>query len=55
MLIRQVCAKLQRGDSPDKIAEDLLADPEQINRICSVAENYGFDENAVYEKIRAEE
>ena len=55
LLIRQVCAKLQRGDSPDKIAEDLLADPEQITRICSATETCGFDENAVYEKIRAEE
>ena len=55
LLIRLVCAKLQRGDSPDKIAEDLLADPEQITRICSAAETCGFDENAVYEKIRAEE
>ena len=55
LLIRQVCAKLQRGDSPDKIAEDLLADPEQINRICSAAKTCGFDENAVYEKIRAAE
>ena len=55
LLIRQVCAKLQRGDSPDQIAEDLLADPEQINRICSAAETCSFDENAVYENLRAGE
>ena len=54
-LIRLICAKLQRGDSPDKIAEDLLADPEQIDRICSAAETCGFDENAVYENLRAGE
>ncbi len=55
LLIRQVCAKLQRGDTPDKIAEDLLTDPKQINRICSAAEACGFDENAVYEKLQAAE
>ena len=54
-LIRQVCAKLQRGDAPNKIAEDLLEDSEQINRICSAAEACGFDENAVYEKLQAVE
>ena len=55
LLIRQVCAKLHRGDTPDKIAEDLLADPEQINRICSAAETCGFDENTVYENLQVEE
>ena len=53
--IRLICAKLQRGDSPDQIAEDLLADPKQINRICSAAKTCGFDENAVYEKLQAGE
>ena len=51
LLIRQVCAKLQKGDTPDKIAEDLLADQEKVDRICSAAEACGFDENAVYEKL----
>ena len=55
LLIRLVCAKLHRGDTPDKIAEDLLADPKQIDRICSAAETCGFDENAVYENLQAGE
>ena len=54
-LIRLVCAKLRRGDTPDKIAEDLLEDPKQIGRICSAAEACAFDENAVYESLQAEE
>ena len=55
LLIRLICAKLRKGDTPDQIAEDLLADPEQINRICSVAETCGFDENTVYENLQVEE
>ena len=52
LLIRQVCAKLRQGDTPDKIAEDLLADQEKVDRICSAAKTCGFDENAVYENLR---
>ena len=55
LLIRLVCAKLRQGDTPDTIAEDLLADPEQINRIYSATETCSFDENAVYENLQAEE
>ena len=54
-LIRLVCAKLRKGDTPDKIAEDLLEDPKQIGRICSAAKTCGFDENAVYENLQAGE
>ena len=55
LLIRLVCAKLRQGDTPDKIAEDLLADQGKVDRICSAAETCGFDENAVYENLQAGE
>ena len=55
LLIRLVCAKLRKGDTPDKIAEDLLADQEKVDRICSAAKACGFDENAVYENLRTGE
>ena len=51
LLIRLACAKLRKGDTPDQIAEDLLADQEKVDRICSAAEACGFNENAVYEKL----
>ena len=53
LLIRQVCGKLKKGESPEKIAEDLLTDREEIDRICEVYAECGPEENAVYEKLAA--
>ena len=51
LLIRQVCGKLRKGESPEKIAEDLLADREEIDRIREAYAECGPDEKAVYEKL----
>ena len=51
LLIRQVCRKLQRGESPEKIAADLLADEKEIARICEAYQACGPEEDAVYEKL----
>ena len=51
ILIRLVCSKLQRGESPEKIAADLLADEKEITRICEAYLSCGPEENAVYEKL----
>ena len=48
LLIRQVCGKLQKGESTEKIAEDLLADKAQINRICEAYAACGPEETAVF-------
>ncbi len=47
LLIRQVCGKLEKGESPEKIAEDLLADEAQIRRICEAYAACGPEETAV--------
>ena len=47
LLIHQVCGKLQKGEKPEKIAEDLLADEAQIRRICEAIAACGPEETAV--------
>ena len=47
LLIHQVWGKLQKGEKPEKIAEDLLADEAQINRICEAIEACGPEETAI--------
>ena len=47
LLIHQVWGKLQKGEKPEKIAEDLLADEAQINRICKAIAACGPEETAV--------
>ena len=47
LLIRQVCGKLRKGESVEKIAEDLLADEAQIRRICEAYAACGPEETAV--------
>ena len=51
LLIRQVCGKLRRGESPEKIAEDLLADREEIDWICEAYTKYGQDETVLFDKL----
>lgn len=55
-LIRQVNRKLQKGKTPDVIAEELEAEFGQIKRICAAVEQCGSDVDPekiydVYEKI----
>ena len=47
LLVHQVCSKLQRGESPEKIALDLLADEKKVAEICRAYEEYGPEEDAV--------
>ncbi len=51
LLIHQVCSKLQRGDSPEKIAADLLAGEKEVARICEAYVSCGPEESAVYERL----
>ena len=51
LLVRLVCGKLQMGESPEKIAADLLADREEIDRICRAYEECGPEEAAVLERL----
>ena len=55
LLVHQVCRKLQRGESPQKIAADLLADEKEIARICEAYVSCGPEESAVYEKLAGDE
>ncbi len=55
LLIRLVCSKLQRGESPEKIAADLLAEEKEIARICEAYLSCGPEESAVYEKLAGDE
>ena len=52
LLIHQVCGKLQMGESPEKIAADLLADREEIDQICRVWETCGPEEGAVLDRLQ---
>ena len=51
-LIRKVCIKLQRGESPEKIAEDLLEERSYIERICAAAEGCHYEAEAVQKALR---
>ncbi len=55
LLIRLVCGKLQKGESPEKIAEDLLADREEIARICEAYRECGPEEAAVCERLAGQD
>ncbi len=54
LLIHLVCGKLQKGEKPEKIAEDLLADEAQINRICEAIAACGPEETAVFRWLEDE-
>ena len=54
LLIRQVCGKLRKGESPEKIAEDLLAGRAEIDRICEAYAKYGPDETVLFDKLKKE-
>ena len=51
LLIRLVCGKLQKGEAPEKIAADLLADKEEIVRICEAYAASGSEEGIVLDKL----
>ena len=51
LLVHLVCGKLQRGESPEKIAVDLLADEEEIARICEAYAVCGPEESAVLRQV----
>ena len=55
LLIRLVCGKLQKGESPEKIAVDLLADRKEIDRICEAYTKYGPDETVLFDKLERTE
>lgn len=52
-LINQVCRKLQKGKTPDKIADDLEEDISKIQKICDVVENCGnrYDVEEIYDEL----
>ncbi len=54
LLIRLVYGKLRKGENPEKIAEDLLADRKEIDRICQICKECGFDEEAIFKKLKSE-
>ena len=53
-LISLVCRKLQKGRTPEAIAEDLEEDPALIRRICDTASGYSpeYDVDAIYEALQ---
>ena len=53
-LIKQVCKKLDKGKSPDEIADDLEDELSTITRICEVASLYApdYDYNLIYNQIK---
>ena len=50
-LISQIDRKMQRGQSTAEIADDLLEDEENVQRICDAAKKYGSDEDKIYEAV----
>ena len=49
-LIKQICMKLEKGQSVDLIADDLVENVDTINKICSAIEQVGtHDVEAVYQ------
>lgn len=50
-LISQIDRKMQRGQSTTEIADDLLEDEENVQRICDAAKKYGGDEDKIYEAV----
>ena len=43
LLVQQVCRKLVKGLSPEKIAEHLETDISQVSKICEIASSYAPD------------
>lgn len=52
-LINLVCRKLQKGKTPDKIANDLEEDISSIQKICDAVENCGnrYDVEEIYDEL----
>ena len=45
LLVSQICKKLSRGLSIDRIAKELEEDPEHISKIYDIAQKYAPDYN----------
>lgn len=50
-LVHVVCGKLRQGESPGKIAADLLEDEGEIARICEICVRCGGQEDAVFHSL----
>lgn len=52
-LIQQVCKKLQKGKTPEAIADDLEEDISIISEICKTAGRFApnYDYNAIYQEL----
>ena len=51
-LIKQICMKLKKGQSVDRIADDLVENVDTINKICAAIEQVGtHDAEAIYQLI----
>lgn len=52
-LIKQVCRKLEKGKSPETIAEELDEEAELIDGICAAATKNGVNPATVYDSLKA--
>lgn len=51
-LIKQVCRKLEKGKSPETIAEELDEETEIIDEICTIATKNGLNPVTVYDSLK---
>lgn len=53
-IIAATCKKLEKGKSPEQIADELEEDPERISRICRIAEKYApaYDMEAICQELK---
>lgn len=51
--IAVICKKLAKGKSVEQIADELEREPEDISRICCIAEKYApaYDQDVIYQKL----
>ena len=55
-LIKQVCIKLEKGQSVGRIADDLVENVDTINKICAAIEQTGtHDAKAIYQFLHPEQ
>ena len=53
-MISQICRKLIKGKDIETIADELEEEPQQIEEICRIAEQYApdYDENKILEQLQ---
>ena len=51
-LIKMVCRKLEKGKSPETIAEELDEEAELIDGICAAATKNGLNPVTVYDSLK---